>query len=128
MRGRWARPSLADRLWSKIDKTETCWLWTGKKKCSGYGLIPKGGPGKNSPALRVHRVMWELTFGPIPEGQKILHKCDVRHCVNPEHLFLGTQADNLADCKDKGRAWYQQPNASDCVRRAWVTRKENVRI
>lgn len=94
-----ARP-LADRLWAKVNKTLTCWFWIGSKSKSGYGIIKSDG-GKKS--LSVHRVVWELFFGPIPDGLHVLHKCDVRLCVNLEHLFLGTPLDNMRDRDFKNR-------------------------
>jgi hypothetical protein len=90
---------IADRFWSKVRKTETCWLWTGAN--SGrkwpYGLL--GG----KPMLKAHHISWEIHNGPVPEGAWVLHKCDVTLCVNPDHLFLGTAADNTADMMVKGR-------------------------
>jgi hypothetical protein len=85
------------RFWSKVHKTDTCWLWTGSLR-NGYGqssMLHK--------PLYAHRLIWEMTYGPIPPGLQVLHKCDVRNCVRPDHLFLGTQADNVHDRINKGR-------------------------
>jgi len=81
-----------------VSKTETCWLWQKAKDGGGYGRV--GYDGKNRKA---HQVAWQINFGPIPKGLSVLHRCDVRHCVNPTHLFLGTQDDNMKDCARKGR-------------------------
>jgi hypothetical protein len=86
------------RFWSKVQITDGCWLWAGGKTRSGYG-----GFWLNNRTLPAHRVAWELTNGPIPEGLFACHKCDVRACVNPGHLFLGTQLDNMRDKLAKGR-------------------------
>lgn len=90
-------PPTAERLWPRVSKTETCWLWTGAT-WNGYGVIYHNGKQDGA-----HRVAWMLTNGPIPEGMWVLHRCDVRNCVNPEHLFLGTIDDNNADMGAKGR-------------------------
>jgi hypothetical protein len=95
-----SRP-LGDRLWEKVEKTETCWLWTGAMYMTGYGCI-KAGPGDRK-MLLTHRVAYELKYGPIPEGLLVCHTCDVRRCVRPDHLFLGSIADNIKDCARKGR-------------------------
>jgi hypothetical protein len=68
----------------------------------GYGQIGGRKNGKRWP-MYTHRVAWELAVGPIPAGASVLHKCDVPLCCNPSHLFLGTQTDNLADAREKGR-------------------------
>ena len=92
--------SLEERFWEKVKKTEHCWLWIGATTVFGYGHICVDG-------LRLkgltHRISWEWSHGPIPSGMSVLHHCDVPACVNPAHLFLGTQGDNLRDCIQKGR-------------------------
>jgi hypothetical protein len=94
----------SERFWAKIQKTDSCWLWTGGCTGSGYGVIEIPGHGRRS--IAVHRLSWEIHNGPIPEGMVILHLCDVRNCVRPDHLCLGTQADNVNDCVSKGRNRY----------------------
>lgn len=76
-----------------------CWLWTGAiNKNTGYGVI-----WVNNKRQRAHRASWEIHRGKIPDGLWVLHKCDVKSCVNPAHLFLGTPQDNVADMIAKGR-------------------------
>lgn len=99
-RGR-KRLTIADRFWPKVNKTESCWLWTGAV-ASGYGTIGEG--GKYGRQLNAHRVSYELTYGKFDPKLYVLHKCDVKLCINPEHLFLGTQQENVDDMIAKGRA------------------------
>lgn len=75
-----------------------CLLWTETIRSNGYGAITF----KNKPILS-HRLSWQISFGQIPKGVSVLHKCDVRACVNPDHLFLGTQKDNILDMMFKNR-------------------------
>ena len=82
-----------------FDHSTRCWLWTGAKKDTGYGAMKIKGV-----LVIAHRMAYELFCGPIPSGMFVCHKCDVRSCCNPVHLFLGTNADNMQDKKQKGRA------------------------
>jgi hypothetical protein len=88
------------KLLSRSKSTvDGCWLWQGAKIPDGYGQL-QGPQGK---VVLVHRLSWQLFRGPIPEKAQVLHKCDVPSCLNPEHLFLGSQRDNILDMKAKGR-------------------------
>ena len=97
------REKVLNRFFSKLQKTDSCWLWTASKNTSGYANIYTYKNGKGFMAV-ASRVAWQLFRGPIPEGLCVLHACDIRHCVNPDHLFLGTQMDNSNDMIRKGRA------------------------
>ena len=78
-----------------------CWLWTGGYNNDGYGHF---NDRAGSPQFLAHRYSWMHHRGPIPVGLQVLHKCDLPACVNPDHLFLGTRDDNMADMTAKGRA------------------------
>lgn len=89
------------RFWRRVSQSSCgCWIWEGSKDGGGYGMIStvRG----HAPA-KAHRISWEMRNGPIPEWMVVCHKCDTPACVNPEHLFLGTQKDNVRDCVAKGR-------------------------
>lgn len=94
------------RFWSKVNKTETCWLWT-SAVIRRYGIFSVG-----SRKVRAHRYVWEITNGPIPEGLFVCHTCDTPLCVRPDHLFLGTAADNAKDAVSKGRSATGDRNGS----------------
>jgi hypothetical protein len=105
---------LATRLWRRVNKPATgCWVWTGYCNKKGYGVI---GVHANKIDL-VHRVVWRLQHGDIPEGAKVLHKCDNPPCVR--HLFLGTQLDNIKDMVNKGRARGPKSETVHTARLTW---------
>ena len=93
-----------ERFWDQVQRGAPgeCWLWTGKKIRGGYGdhVASVDGRWKHTIA---HRFAWAEANGPIPVGLLVLHRCDVPACVNPAHLFLGTQQDNMNDQAAKGR-------------------------
>ena len=89
----------AKKFWSLVDKTQSCWEWTRSTGSHGYGQYYV----EPSKPLAAHRYAWTATFGKIPDGLFVLHKCDNKKCVRPDHLFLGTQKENMRDMCNKGR-------------------------
>lgn len=90
---------LEERFWDKVDKCDDgCWNWLGSLAGGGYGGI-----GVNGKMMYAHRISWEISFGKIPNGLWVLHRCDNKRCIRPDHLFLGTHQDNMDDMKSKGR-------------------------
>ena len=91
-------PSLIERFMAKVEVTHHCWNWVGAKRWVGYGVI-----GSNGKTPTSSRVAYELFKGEIPDGFCVLHTCDNPACVNPDHLWLGTQSNNIVDMVLKGR-------------------------
>lgn len=100
---------VVDRFEAKIERCPMsgCWLWSDAPDDCGYGRL--GLPGNQM--VKAHRLSYELHRGPIPDGLQVLHSCDTPPCVNPDHLFLGTHDDNMADRERKGRGNYVPPPA-----------------
>ena len=95
-----------------INKTDSCWLWTSHKQ-GQYGY---GGFTVRHRTYSAHRISWMIYKGEIPKGILVLHKCDVPMCVNPDHLYLGTCADNHRDMIQRKRARYHYAERSHCAK------------
>lgn len=93
------------RFWRRVAQgaPDACWLWRGSQDRWGRGQVHLRWEGRRSVRKYAPVVAWELTHGPVPDGVKVCHRCDVPACCNPSHLFLGTQYDNILDCIRKGR-------------------------
>ena len=93
-----AKDKVKKRFWAKVNKTDTCWMWVAYIGQQGYGKFRFNGRSTTA-----HRVSYEIHNGPIPNKLHVCHSCDVKQCVNPDHLWLGTAKDNMADRDAKGR-------------------------
>lgn len=113
------------RFWSKVDRRgpDDCWNWLGSKH-QGYGYF-RSAPREMTLA---HRFSYAQTNGDIPEGMVICHHCDNPSCVNPSHLFCGTQADNIADCKAKNRVSRKPPCMGSAHKLAKLTEQQAIEI
>jgi hypothetical protein len=87
-----------DRFWSYIQKSDGCWLWMRALDKDGYGDCHRAGVAKGA-----HRIAFALTYGSIPNGLSVLHKCDNPRCCRPDHLYAGTPADNVRDREERRR-------------------------
>lgn len=90
--------NLSERIAQNIDKSGDCWNWKGYRDADGYGVFSFRGKRR-----KAHRVAWEIVSGEIPRGMCVCHRCDNPSCLNPSHLFLGTNQDNTRDKMSKGR-------------------------
>lgn len=107
-------PTFPERFWAKVfimTEGRGCWLWVGSLRTGGYGQIGSCVP----PYLpvRAHVASWLIHYGSIPKGLCVLHKCDVRNCIRPDHLFLGTRKENNQDMIRKGRFCRMPPRRGD---------------
>ena len=108
------------KFWAKVQRgqLEQCWPWMGAKTRGGYGEINSDGS-----MFRAHRVAYELFYGLIPSHMSVLHRCDNPGCVNPMHLFLGTNQDNMRDCLSKGRWGTRHPGKKLNRKKALLIKK-----
>lgn len=94
------------RFWSKVDRKEPneCWIWKGSFKENGYPQLGVGSITNGTRTMRMaHRLSWLIHFGEVPAGKFVLHHCDTPACVNPNHLYLGTNTDNMGDAARRDR-------------------------
>ena len=104
-----------DRFWQKVKVGPGCWEWLGAIGSKGYGVANFGGRSR-----KTHRLMWELTFGPVENGLHVCHACDNPPCVRPTHLYLATNSQNIQDAFDRGLMPQRDPEKYGKLTRAQV--------
>ena len=112
-----ATPELRSHYWARVDRSDLdgCWPWIGTRNAGGRGVVHVLG-GR----WYAYRVSYALNIGPVPNGMLVCHKCDNPICVRPSHLFLGTTADNMADCSAKGRVVVPEHSGMECYQTRWT--------
>lgn len=122
--------SIEERFWEKVDKSAAngCWEWKSSIRGNGYGAFFTHLIEQGQKCHGAHRFSWELERGPIPIGIWVLHKCDNRICVNPDHLFLGTRTDNMRDAANKKRICTIGKSRMTHCHRGHEFSKENTRV
>lgn len=109
MPGKHAPPEV--RFWRHVSISDACWVWTGSTTDKGYGKFKQE---SGRPPVRAHRYSWEMASGkPVPSGALVRHSCDNPPCVRPDHLSVGSDADNSADMIERGRSPYQNPDSAE---------------
>lgn len=103
--------TVTDRFWKKVNKTDTCWLWTASKTKGGYGKFWNGVFLEEA-----HRFSYKLLVGPIKDNLHVLHSCDIRNCVNPKHLRQGTEIENRRDAIERKR-WSPNVGTAPAIQR-----------
>jgi hypothetical protein len=117
LRHRWREPEDATvRFWRFVRKGDGCWEWTGGRTAAGWHGRFAVKATRPAVIVMAHRFSWELHYGPIPDGMEVCHHCDNPPCGRPDHLFLGTHADNMRDAGNKGRTGPQIRDWSRCKR------------
>lgn len=103
---------IRERFWSKVRRTDSCWLWTAANRGNGYGCMRV-----SRMLIDSHVLSWRIenNGSPLPPGMIVCHRCDVRGCVRPDHLFLGTYSDNLRDSMSKGRTFLRGEQKGNAV-------------
>lgn len=120
--GQWSSAEV-DSFWSKVDKSDSCWVWTAGTGRGGYGII-----SINAYPVKAHRFSWLLHKGEIPNGLGVLHTCDNPRCVKPDHLFLGTTVDNVKDRDSKNRQCQGESHSDAKLSKEQVTEIRRVYV